>query len=130
MTSLNYGKSNLPPASPWRLRYSCAMTLLSLSAAAQSYQVTLLTSDLPDISAFTDANLTNPWGLSISPSGARWVSDNGTGLSTLYDGTGNPQSLVVTIPSANGTDTGMPSGTVFNGTGGFQIGGSSLDLHI
>ena len=45
-----------------------------------------------------DTNLVNPWGMVASPSSPWWVSDNGTGLSTLYDGTGSPKSLVVTIP--------------------------------
>ncbi len=98
-----------------------ALCLFTLPALAQKYQVTVTTSDIPGISAFTDANLNNPWGLSVSPTGAWWVSDNGTGLSTLYDGTGNPQSLVVTIPSANGSDTGTPSGTVYNGSSDFQL---------
>src|SRR5580693_9314265 len=65
-----------------------AMALLSLPAFAQSYQATILNSDLANISPNTDPNLTNPWGLVAGPSGPWWVSDNGTGLSTLYDGTG------------------------------------------
>jgi len=41
-------------------------------------------------------------------------------------------SLVVTIPSANGTDTGTPSGTVFNGTSDFQLtsGNPALFLFV
>lgn len=103
------------------LLFWLALAIFSLPAAAQKYQVTVTTSDISGISTFTDANLNNPWGLSISPTGAWWVSDNGTGLSTLYNGSGQPQSLVVTIPSADGSDTGTPSGTVYNGTQDFQI---------
>jgi uncharacterized protein (TIGR03118 family) len=59
----------------------------------------------------TDTNLINPWGISHSSTGPFWVSDNGTGLSTLYNSSGTPQSLVVTIPGA-----GNPTGNVFNPT--------------
>ena len=73
--------------------------------------------------AFSDPNLINPWGLSRSSGGPWWVSDNGTGLSTLYTGTGSVIPLVVKIPPAkadSGTP-GSPTGTVFNGTPGFAI---------
>jgi uncharacterized protein (TIGR03118 family) len=73
---------------------------------------------------FSDTNLVNPWGLSRSSGGPWWVSDNGTGLSTLYTGTGSVNSLVVKIPAAKpGSGTwGSPTGTVFNGSMGFTIG--------
>ncbi len=41
--------------------------------------------------------------------------DGGTGVSTLYDGNGNPQSLVVSIPG------GKPTGIVFNGSRDFVV---------
>jgi len=98
-----------------------AIALLSLPALAQSYTATILTSDIANIGDNTDANLTNPWGLVASSSGPWWVSDNGTGLSTLYNGSGTPLSLVVTIPSWDGNGTGVPSGIAFNGTSDFQL---------
>lgn len=101
-----------------------AATLFSLPAAAQKVQSTILTSDIVNISANTDANLVNPWGMSSSPSSPWWVSDNGTGLSTLYNAAGAAQGLVVTIPSANGSDTGDPTGQVFNNTMDFKIAGT------
>jgi uncharacterized protein (TIGR03118 family) len=101
-----------------------AATLFSLPAAAQQTQPTILTSDIVNISVNTDPNLVNPWGMSSSASSPWWVSDNGTGLSTLYNAAGTPQGLVVTIPSANGTDTGTPTGQVFNGTSDFKIFGT------
>ena len=71
----------------------------------------------------TDPLLRNPWGISHSASSPFWVSDNGTGVSTLYkvDPTTNAvsiQSLVVAIP-----DAGSVTGQVFNtasGTGAFN----------
>jgi uncharacterized protein (TIGR03118 family) len=57
------------------------------------------------------------------------VSDNGAGLSTLYNSAGTPQSLVVSIPAPGaplGND-GAPTGLVFNIAGGatgvFKVSG-------
>lgn len=100
-----------------------AATLLSLPAAAQRATPTQLTSDIPNVGTFNDTHLVNPWGLSVSPTGPWWVSDNGTGLSTLYIATGAPQGLVVTIPGVGGS-TGTPSGTVYNPTTDFKINGT------
>jgi uncharacterized protein (TIGR03118 family) len=49
------------------------------------------------------------------------VSDNGTGVATLYNGTGNAVPLVVTIPPVAGGAMGVPTGTVFNGTTDFKL---------
>jgi uncharacterized protein (TIGR03118 family) len=104
---------------------SLVVIALSLPAAAQKTVVTLLTSDISIPGAFMDANLVNPWGMSASPAGPWWISDNGTGLSTLYDGTGKPGSLVVAIPPASGSGTGTPTGSIFNSTTDFKISGNS-----
>jgi uncharacterized protein (TIGR03118 family) len=88
----------------------------------QHYTQTNLVADRPGIAAVTDPNLVNPWGLSRSSGSPWWVSDNGTGLSTLYDGTGKIAKLVVTIPPADANSkTGTPTGTVFNGGQGFEL---------
>jgi len=101
------------------------VALLSLPAAAQKATPTNLTSDIPNVGTFNDPNLVNPWGLVASSSSPWWVSDNGTGLSTLYDGTGSPKSLVVSIPQWDGTPGGNPTGIVFNNTSDFPIGGNA-----
>jgi len=88
--------------------------LLALPVSAQKVNINYLTSDIPAVGSFNDTNLVNPWGMSITPTGPWWISDNGTGLSTLYAGTGQPQSLVVTIPTGTGSGTGTPTGTVYN----------------
>lgn len=66
----------------------------------------------------TDPQLVNPWGISRGSGSAWWVSDQRTGLSTLYDGAGVKRSLVVTIPQADPnnktTPLGTPTGTVAN----------------
>jgi uncharacterized protein (TIGR03118 family) len=76
-------------------------------AEAQGYVQTNLVSDLMGVAAFTDPNLVNPWGLASSPTSPIWVSNNGTGVATLYNGAGVAQSLVVTIPA-------NPTGVAFN----------------
>ena len=89
---------------------------------AQHYQQTNLVSDVPGLAKFTDPDLVNPWGLIASSTSPWWVSDNGTGLSTLYNGAGVKQSLVVTIATPPGdTDPATPTGIVFNGSSDFQL---------
>jgi uncharacterized protein (TIGR03118 family) len=105
-------------------------------ADGRRYVQTNLVSDVPGLAAHTDPNLRNPWGTSTGPGLPIWVSNNAAGVTTLYDGAGNPQAgtnnqLVVTIPappSAGPGAAGTPTGTVFNPTaGGFVIsqGGAS-----
>jgi uncharacterized protein (TIGR03118 family) len=100
-----------------------AAALLVLPAFAQKVNITYLTSDIPNAASVADNDLVNPWGMSISPGGPWWISDNGTGLSTLYNASGQNQGLIVTIPTSNGSGTGTPTGTVFNGTTDFKING-------
>lgn len=91
--------------------------------AQQHYKQTNLVSDKQGLAAVTDPNLVNPWGMSRSSGSPWWVSDNGPGLTTLYNGAGSPAKLVVTVPTGdtNASPTGTPTGQVFNGTNDFQI---------
>jgi uncharacterized protein (TIGR03118 family) len=100
-----------------------AATSFSVATArADTYSWTNLQSDIAGVAAHVDPNLVNPWGVAVSPSGIIWVSDNGTGVSTLYHQDGTALSLVVTIPtSARNKDGGNPTGMVFNGTSFFQV---------
>jgi uncharacterized protein (TIGR03118 family) len=91
--------------------------LVPVLPAAAQYEVTYLVSDVSGLANFTDSDLKNPWGISSSATSPFWVSNNGSGVVTLYDGTGVKQSLVVTIPPAG---AGTPTGTVFNFTPGFN----------
>jgi len=91
-------------------------------ASAQFYKTQALVSDQTGTAPHIDPNLINAWGLSASPTGPWWVADEATGVSTLYNGSGIPQTTIVTIPSAQGgTKKGTPTGTVFNGTNNFVI---------
>ena len=90
--------------------------------ASRRYKQVNLVSDIEGLAAVTDPNLVNPWGVAFSSTSPFWVSDNGTGVSTLYNGEGTPIPLIVTIPPPSGsTDTSTPTGTVFNGPAGFVV---------
>jgi uncharacterized protein (TIGR03118 family) len=84
-----------------------------------------LASDVPGLAHVTDPNLVNPWGVAFSPTGPFWFADNGSGVSDLLDGRGQPVPLVVTIPSA-ARAAGTPTGTAFNGGPGFRISENGL----
>ena len=96
--------------------FTAATAYPVLAQTPQHYTRTNLTSNLGSLAPTQDPNLVNPWGLSRSTDGAWWVSDNGTGLSTLYNAAGKAVPLVVTIPpGSTDSPTGTPTGTVFNG---------------
>jgi len=85
--------------------------------ATRSYDQANLVSDIPGLAANTDPNLKNPWGTSVGPGSPIWVSDNHAGVTTLYDGAGNRQPRVVSIPapaSAGPGAVGAPTGQAFN----------------
>jgi uncharacterized protein (TIGR03118 family) len=87
---------------------------------AQHYAQTNLVSNASGVAPVTDPQLINPWGISRGSGSPWWVSDNATGFSTLYNGAGVKQSLIVAIPPADPnnkkTPTGTPTGTIFNGS--------------
>lgn len=99
---------------------TCAL-VLSTSVLADNghpgnpggYSVTNLVSDIPGLTTNQDTNLVNGWGIVAGPMTPMWVSDNGSGHSTVYDGTGALR-LTVAIPAATGTGQGVPTGVVFN----------------
>ena len=110
---------------------------IAAPAEASAYQVTSLTTDndtnltglgFPAVPpANVDPKLINPWGVSFGPATPFWVSDNGTGVSTLYTAAGAPAGgpLVVTI--ADAVSPATPTGQVFNGnTSNFNISGCNL----
>jgi len=87
-------------------------------AGAQSpfYKQHNLVSDGAVPADLVDPSLVNAWGLVASSTSPWWVSDNGTGRSTLYNGnTGAKLGLTVTIPG------GAPTGVVFNGGASFVV---------
>jgi uncharacterized protein (TIGR03118 family) len=104
--------------------------LIPSAASAQHYIRTDLVSSIPGDGTNAinghDAQLVNSWGLARSAGSTWWVSDNGTGLATLFNGVGNKQALVVTIPvPPGGTSPATPTGVVANNTPDFALPGST-----
>jgi uncharacterized protein (TIGR03118 family) len=115
---------------PGLLGLAAALALVPIPAPAKdgdhksnTYLQTNLVSNLAGIAQLQDTNLVNPWGISFSSISPFWISDNGSGLSTLYavtnDLEGSPhvvkQGLEVVIPGG-----GVPTGQLFDGNGGFH----------
>jgi uncharacterized protein (TIGR03118 family) len=113
-----------------------AVTAVAVPAAADSshqpgsrFHQTNLVSDLADQNAMlVDPALHNPWGLALSATSPIWVSDNNSGLATLYSiGAGGTSvskvPLTVTVPGGRDAtgDGPSPTGQVFNGTAGFVV---------
>src|SRR6266446_397266 len=105
------------------LRFTVSGLVALIMGAAcfgQHYTQTNLVSSEAGVAPVTDPQLINPWGISRGSCSPWWISDNATGLSTLYNGAGAKQSLIVTIPPADPNNkktlTGTPTVTIFNGS--------------
>jgi uncharacterized protein (TIGR03118 family) len=118
-------KQNSKPFAALAAIVFTAVLLTASNAVAQHFTRTDLTADNPNVANVPniDPNLVNAWGVARSSGSPWWVSDNGTGRSTLYDANGLPQSLVVTIPLPKGqSGTSAPTGMVFNAfNGAFEV---------
>ncbi len=103
-----------------------AATLAHVTQGQNAYIQHNLVANLDGVADFTDTKLLNPWGIAFSATSPFWIADNHSGFSTLYNSAGAPQSIIVTIPPPNGAPpTGAPTGVVFNGTTGFQVGSNA-----
>jgi len=109
------------------LAFCLAMAVIAQNALAQannSYQQTNLVSDQPGVAAHTDPNLVNAWGMAFFPNDFFWISNNGSGTTTIYDNAGATQLPVVTIPPPrNSTATSTPTGQVANTVNDFPVAG-------
>jgi uncharacterized protein (TIGR03118 family) len=104
------------------------------------YQQNNLVSDIAGVAQVTDSTLVNPWGISFRSTGTGspiWVSDQGTGKSTLYSvtpsDTATKVALTVTVPTVGSSSPTGPTGQVFNSTTDFTIpgpGGSVPSMFI
>ncbi|HWE30261.1 MAG TPA: TIGR03118 family protein [Polyangia bacterium] len=110
--------NDLAVSGPFDMAHA-AGDLAAASDAAGSATVKLEETDLTadgTNAANQDANLVNAWGLAFNPMGFVWISDNHSGKATVYDATGKPLALVVTVPvPTGGTPPSAPTGQVFNG---------------
>src|SRR5256714_8012417 len=112
-----------------------ALSVIVVAAGAASaqpaapYVQTNLVSNIPGLATITDPLLVNPWGISHSATSPFWVSNQGTGTSTLYSIAGStnvtrvniaPNGFVA-IPTTAGGPQG-PTGQVSNAnTASFQL---------
>jgi uncharacterized protein (TIGR03118 family) len=98
--------------------------------SAQHYVQQNLASDLAHPAGgdpkIVDANLVNPWGVAYSPTGPFWVSNQGTGIATIYSVNGITgaitKALLMVHISASlvGAPPG-PTGQIFNPTANFVV---------
>ena len=122
------------------LRRLCLALILALFVPALSFaqhyiQTNLVTDgNTPGVTAaHTDGQLLNPWGITRSTGSPWWVSDNNAGVSTLYDGTGAKQGLVVTIPGPKNSPPNFvaaPTGVIFNGSSDFAVSKGGPAAHF
>jgi uncharacterized protein (TIGR03118 family) len=104
------------------LKLFCAFaTFLVPTSSFAQYIRTDLVSNTGTVPNPADLDLVNGWGLVSTATSPFWVSDNGTGKSTLYavsnppqGPTASKQGLIVTIPAVTGTGQGTPTGIVAN----------------
>src|ERR1700686_15610 len=88
------------------------------AAGANFYIQHTLVADIAGQADVTDPNLLDPWGVSFSATSPFWVSNKNKGNSTLYNGSGTITPLVVTVPAADSSKQGTPTGQVSNTTTG------------
>jgi len=80
----------------------------------------LVGSDSTVGAAQTDPNLVNPWGISESPSGPFWISDNASGFTSIDKVTSSGVTLnalapiTIATPPGQTPGTASPTGQVFN----------------
>lgn len=111
-TSVKLSAASSPPPAP--------------TGPSTRFTVHNLVSDLSGLADQTDPNLVNPWGISLSPSGPFWVSNNHSGTTTLYNSLGQPftvasiNSARVPAPPSGGA-LSAPTGQAFNSTRDFVL---------
>ena len=100
-----------------------AVSVLAVCSTTAWAQYKLINLDSNQVKAAKndDPLLVNGWGLARSAGSPWWVADQGSGWSTLYDGMGTKQGLVVSVPPAAKQFVGQPTGLVWNGSKEFQI---------
>ena len=76
---------------------------------SNAYVQTNLVSDIAGMATLTDPTLINPWGISRSPTSPFWVSNQGTGTSTLYAVTGGTNVAKVNVNPPPNAFVGVPT---------------------
>ncbi|MDB5228863.1 MAG: hypothetical protein JWN78_3056 [Bacteroidota bacterium] len=87
----------------------------SIPSYSKTYQDVRLVADASEYhAAWTDENITNPWGIAMSPVGEFWITSNKNSKCTNYDGNGKPLLMSVSMQ-------GKPTGIVYNNSSSFAI---------
>ena len=104
-----------------------SLAVATAAYAQTGYTQTNLVADQAGVAAHTDAQLSNPWGISFLPGDVFWIANNNGGTSTTYDAAGNKQTITAGIPVAahNPCAVGCPTGTVANAVA-TDFGGASF----
>jgi len=95
------------------LAFAVFFVASSVTPVFAQYKRTDLASNQPGVAASTDQqHLINSWGLTALPTSPFWLSDNGSGFSTLYSVVGQPIQitqipLFVTIPPSKKGPAGI-----------------------
>src|SRR5580704_7003451 len=106
---------------------AAALAPCALAASANAYIQHNLVADTAGVADLTDPNLVNPWGIAISTTSPFWLSDNGTGLATVYSTSAAAtlaiSTLKVTIPvgAASTEKVGKVTGQISNTTTVFLL---------
>jgi len=86
-----------------------------------TFTVNKLVGSDPSVGAAqTDPNLINPWGISESPASPFWISDNGSGMASIYSATSSGVTtnvippITIAVPPGQMPGTASPTGQVFN----------------
>ena len=117
----------------WKALPVLALAILIPSLASAQYTRTDLVTNSGAGGTVQDFHLINGWGLVSTSTSPFWVSDNGTGFSTLYaisnaggTVTATPSGLVVSVPSVAGgpgTPTGIVATELPAGSKAFTVSG-------
>jgi uncharacterized protein (TIGR03118 family) len=98
------------------------------AAGSEFHQTNLVADQASAGAVITDPTMLNPWGLAFSATSPLWVSDNNSGLATIYSipaggTTVTKAGLVVTVQGGRTStnDGSSPTGQVFNSTTGFVV---------
>lgn len=92
------------------------------SSSPSNYEQTNLVADTLSYGARrVDINLNNPWGIAIGPTGVFYISENHSGSSAVYDGTGGQVTTDIGIPLNGVANGASPSGVIYNNTSNFVI---------
>jgi len=100
---------------------AAASAIPAVVQPGNDFRVQRLVSNARGVAPVRDRNLLAPWGMSFAPTSPVWVSDNGSGVATLYAGTASHPNQLAIVPLVVGIPRGAPTGQVFNPSSDFVV---------